>query len=174
MPAVVIPGAGVLGGAGAERRGGLRLPGSSPPCAVPGPSVFRLQHASGNRGLRRCRLSRTGTHSLVHSRGDARQASKLIYVYGGVGGGGHGTLPGGVPSWPGIAPVFPCWPSRCWVKPCRLCRGVGGARGTFPGWSPFMGWQCARPMLAIPMRVKPRRSGLHGLECQDFRAEFPL
>ena len=36
-----------------------------------------------------------------------------------------------------------------------------------------MGWQCARPMLAIPMRVKPRRSGLHGLECQDFRAEFP-
>ena len=33
--------------------------------------------------------------------------------------GALGTFPGGVPSWPGLVPVFPCWPSRCWVKPSR-------------------------------------------------------
>ena len=80
----------------------------------------------------------------------------------------------GVPSWPGTAPA-PCWPSRCWVKPCRLCGGRGGARGTFPGWSPFMARHRAGALLAIPTRVKPRRPGLHGVVLhQESRADSPL
>ena len=80
----------------------------------------------------------------------------------------------------------PMLATRVWVKPCRPVGGqlvpfrVGslqglawcqtsrwpsewgsnqfprGTLGTFPGWSPFMAWHCARvPMLAIPTWVKP-------------------